>query len=204
MGSLDVLRLLLRGGADPDGPNADGTTPLVVACRTREMPLRLEIARELLGAGADPTLESDYKSVPLHLDLLLSKAPATLNHVAKDGMTPLCAASMCGQDRATSRLLSAGASNAALFEVEIEGGSGEWHPCPLEVAVCNAHRNVVSALLLYERGLEAVGGAEAIPRCLIHAVDNKQPGILQSCSAQREMGGGSTGRRAAFYSSTRR
>lgn len=50
VGDLDVVRALLRNGADPNRPNDAGWTPLMFAAHTPEV----KVVAALLAAGADP------------------------------------------------------------------------------------------------------------------------------------------------------
>lgn len=118
---LDVVRVLLRAGADINLSAEDGATPLMVACMNREAPSAESavMLREVLDAGADPTMATPAEGVTaLHiaiesgsmdlLDTLLLKAPTVVNHVV-DGQTPLYVAAAMGAEKALRRLLAAGA-----------------------------------------------------------------------------------------------
>ena len=168
--NLDVFRVLLRAGANPDSPNGKGLTPLMLTCILEDEGRggeRATMARELLEAGADPTLADFQGKTALGfaaarsqtdlIDILLQKAPATLNRATPDGLTPLYAAAMSGKDRAVSHLLAAGARQPP--------ASAEKDMCPLVAAVRENHRKVVE-VLLSEEGMVAIGGAEAIPRAM--------------------------------------
>ncbi|MFF0104520.1 ankyrin repeat domain-containing protein [Streptomyces hirsutus] len=50
-----TVRALVRAGADPDGANADGTTPLHAAAAWGHA----DVVRQLLAQGADPGLRED-------------------------------------------------------------------------------------------------------------------------------------------------
>ncbi|MEU1695802.1 ankyrin repeat domain-containing protein, partial [Streptomyces hirsutus] len=49
------MRALVRAGADPDGANADGTTPLYAAAARGHV----DVVRQLLAHGAGPGLRED-------------------------------------------------------------------------------------------------------------------------------------------------
>lgn len=120
-GSLKRVRQALAGGgaAVPPNPNAlfkDGSTPLTQACLVGCKINKNDaagIVRLLMEAGADPALaEGSAGFTPLHVaascnatslvDVLVQAAPATLNHYANRGQTPLCVA--CGVRRATDSI----------------------------------------------------------------------------------------------------
>jgi hypothetical protein len=60
---VEVIRLLLKSGADIDAPDANGATPLHRAVRTR----CAAAVRTLLDSGADPTAKNKPGSTPFHL-----------------------------------------------------------------------------------------------------------------------------------------
>ncbi|MER5431429.1 ankyrin repeat domain-containing protein [Streptomyces sp. NPDC002588] len=90
--------LLLRAGADPAAPDADGTTPLYTAC----VQGAAGIARRLLEAGAPPDAES--------------AGPGA------EG-TPLCAAACWGHTETVRTLLAHGADP----DLREDHGTG-WTP----------------------------------------------------------------------------
>ncbi|MFD3735685.1 ankyrin repeat domain-containing protein [Streptomyces sp. NPDC058632] len=95
-----TVRALVRAGADPNGTNADGTTPLYAAA----VGGAAEIVICLLDAGASPDLESRDET---------------------DG-TPLCAAAAWGHADVVRHLLTHGA-DPDLREDDGEGRSPlEW------------------------------------------------------------------------------
>lgn len=167
---LDLFRVLLEAGADPDSTNGKGLTPLMLACILEDSGRgeeRAVMARELLEAGADPALADFQGKTALGfaaarsqtdlIDILLRKAPTTLNRATPDGLTPLYAAAMSGKDKAVSHLLSAGAQQPP--------ASSENDMCPLVAAVREDHGEVVRVLLTAQ-GMEAIGGSDAIPRAV--------------------------------------
>lgn len=95
--------------------------------------------------------------------MLLSIAPATVNHVARDGSTPLYMASGFGKDKLVSLLLSAGARQPP--------SSLATTRCPLDIAVTNTNEEVVRVLL--DRGVEAIGGSRTFANALNLAVMRK-------------------------------
>lgn len=49
------LQVLLDAGANPDVAHSEGITPLMATCQMMRPAERIEMARQLLEAGADPT-----------------------------------------------------------------------------------------------------------------------------------------------------
>jgi ankyrin repeat protein len=106
--NLDVIKLLVAAGADPNIPTAYGTTALMVACgagtdvqRARsieERGMAVETARYLLDRGADVNAVGEFGWTPLHnaayqgltdvIELLVSRGAKTETK-DKLGQTPL-------------------------------------------------------------------------------------------------------------------
>ncbi|MER5479724.1 ankyrin repeat domain-containing protein [Streptomyces sp. NPDC002734] len=107
------IRALLRSGADPDGPDAEGTTPLYAA----SVAGAVDAVLTLLAAGASPNAESS-------------------GHGSEG--TPLCAAACWGETDTVRALLAHGA-DPGLREDHGTGRSPlEWAragPHPETVAV---------------------------------------------------------------------
>lgn len=177
---IAVLRLLLRAGANPNAVDANDSTPLLLTCRSPEKRLRAAAVRELLQGGADPTLQNDVGNLPLHyavlegdtevIHLLLEKAPLTLNHATKDGVTALCVAAEYGEEGALACFLAAGATNNA-------------SRCPLATAVANGHKHIVQRILSKKEWVEAVRGVAKIPGAAVNAL-NKAQGMAARTSRE--------------------
>lgn len=97
--SVQVARLL-RGGADPNRPDRDGSTPLYRA----SVQGNAEIVRVLLAAGARPDVESG----------------------AGDEGLPLCAAAVWGHDATVRQLLAAGADPGLREDHGTGPTAAEW------------------------------------------------------------------------------
>jgi ankyrin repeat protein len=92
---VDVVKLLLANGANPDQPNFDGYPPLVLAIGMLQ---DKDIVAALLDARADANAKDKYGMTPLHsavlinrknfVELLLAKG-AEVNIRNKYGQTPL-------------------------------------------------------------------------------------------------------------------
>lgn len=132
---VEMVRLLLEEGADPELKNHDGSTALHIAA---------SIAH------------------PEVIDILLQWVPITsLGCRTDEGMTPLYLAADNGSEVAVSRMLSAWAKQPAAYHVGCSccGCSDELR-CPLAVAVYRGYENIVRILL--DSGTEAIGGALAV------------------------------------------
>ncbi|CAM9953140.1 unnamed protein product [Scytosiphon promiscuus] len=176
--SVGVVRVLIDAGADLSTGDAAGRTPLMVACTLDAEDKRGRMVRLLLEAGADCTSRADDGVLALHsaassgdsrvIDLLLSRAPSTLNHASIEGLTPLYVAAQFGHARVVEQLLSAGASNKAVRDPQV---------CPLRVATDQGHDDVVRVLLT-PGGMEAIGGAWVIPNSITTAASQGRARIV--------------------------
>ncbi|CBN77522.1 ankyrin repeat-containing protein 10_01 [Ectocarpus siliculosus] len=136
---------------------------MMVACESSSgTSTKLEMLHSLLRAGAAPALEIELGALAIHfaaarcetqvVELLLSKAPSTLNNADNHGYSPLGAAALQGRESTLSLLLSAGASDRIVWATK---GVSALHE-----AIGIGKGNSVRFLL--ENGLEAVGGLPAI------------------------------------------
>lgn len=162
----DVIRLLLRSGGNPNVANSHGFTPLHTACYHAASADAMIYATILLEAGADPLLADACGRLPLHVaarkghtclvDMLVLKAPTTLNEPSSQGSTPLLAAARNGRETTVLRLLRLGAKQPLDLDKKTT--------CPLKSAVDENHGEVLRILL--DHGMDAVGGAAAIPSAM--------------------------------------
>ncbi|CAM9713991.1 unnamed protein product [Laminaria digitata] len=178
-GSVEIVRLLLKQArVDPNATDYRGYTPLMVTC---SCPYScVEVVRVLLAADADPALAQEDGFVPLHLaaangrvelvDMLYSRAPATLNLRASKGDTPLFWACHSGHDSMVSKLLSLGAMQRA--------PSDGIDACPLAAAVMKGFLGVVRALI-NAGGVSGVRSDLVLGQALHLAVSDRQARILQ-------------------------
>ncbi len=116
VGEATTVRLCLESGFEIEDRSDDGYTALHLAAYFG----RLEVARYLLGRGADPNAVAQNKSrvTPLHsavagrhrdLSALLLAHGASPNAVQQGGFTPLHAAAQNGDDETVALLLLRGA-----------------------------------------------------------------------------------------------
>ncbi|CAM9239776.1 unnamed protein product [Ectocarpus sp. 6 AP-2014] len=176
---IPALQCVLRAGADPNTPDGVGCNALQVACFDGDDERRLCIVRELLKWGANPNLRGGPYGSALHtaakeghtnlFTTLLAAAPATLNLVNEQGLTPLGTATSFGRHKAVTCLLSLGASDRQVFQ-ETRSGS-------LQEAVVAGHDTLLP-LLLSGKGLEAVGGLDSIPDAMGCAVTKSRTRTL--------------------------
>ncbi|CAB1104635.1 unnamed protein product [Ectocarpus sp. CCAP 1310/34] len=128
---------------------------------------RIPALQCVLRAGADPNTPDGQRNTNL-FTTLLAAAPARLNLVDEQGLTPLETATSFGQHKAVTCLLSPGASDRQVFQ-ETRSGS-------LQEAV--AGHDTLLPLLLFGKGFEAVGGLDSIPDAMGCAVTKSRTRTL--------------------------
>jgi len=149
-GSLEVLKLLLKRGADGNACNKWRETPLLIAANNGHR----AAVEALLENGADPSMCSEagwsaltfaaHKGYDDIVSLLLSAGAPVNCRVIEDLSTPLhkaCAGGKPGHLSAVKQLLSGGADVHAL---------NKWRETPLLTAANHGQAAAVEALL--ERG----------------------------------------------------
>ena len=161
-------------GANPNVVHGDDGTALMMACEAEVGPHSLLMVRELLEAGADPTMANATQQTALHIaashergsDLirvLTAKAPATLvNRLDNEGKTALSYAAHYGQEAAVSSLLSAGANDQ-----EMLNRTGDTS---LRAAVYARHEGVVRKMVGSKSNFNAVGGRPVLAKAIALAV----------------------------------
>lgn len=166
---MKAFRFLVRMGANPNVVQGDdNTTPLMMACEFNFL-----MFRELLEAGADPTMTNANRKTVLHIAascksgndsirFLAAKAPASLlNKLDNEGNTALSYATRYGLETAVSCLLSAGASDHVMLQK-----TGDTSLC---TAIAAGHEGIVRIMVANKSNLDAVGGRLILPRAMFLA-----------------------------------
>ena len=144
----DVAKALIEAGADVNGQDEDGATPLIEAAYMGNE----QVVHELIGAGASVTAKNNKQQTALHsasssswgdhssVVKALIEAGAGVNEQDKDGTTPLMQASCIGHDQVVHELIRAGASVTAKNNAQ---------QTALQIAICNSRdlSSVVKTLI---------------------------------------------------------
>ena len=172
-GHIDVVKVLLDGGANPDISDNEGSTALHIAV----LEGHFDVVKVLLDGGADPDIVNEDGNTPLLIAkdrrVIKQLLDAGANPDAKDRdfLTPLHRAASCGNTNVVKMLLQAGADPnhvrrsvgtplciaakrgdndvVKLFlevgaEPNLTNGNGET---PLHNAAREGHKNIVAMLL---------------------------------------------------------
>eukprot|EP00879_Flechtneria_rotunda_P009718 GHRR01010167.1.p1 GENE.GHRR01010167.1~~GHRR01010167.1.p1 ORF type:complete len:315 (+),score=124.70 GHRR01010167.1:826-1770(+) len=140
---VDIVKMLLAKGANPNLADYDGATPLHLALEQQDE----EMVVNLLDHGANPDMSSKDVTSPLHalaqrgpvqLMQLLLQHKAHVHTVDGKGWTPLHLAARAGNVQKVQLLLQAGAKH---------GVTNSQGNTPLHLASVNGHVKVVEALL---------------------------------------------------------
>ena len=174
LGRLDLVLWLIEQGAEVDGQDTRGRTPLFFAANQR-------LARALLEAGANPRHIDLQHHSPLHaavragrLDVAhaLKLAGADLNAQDKRGLAPLHAAAMKGRVPCTHHLLRLGANP------NVQDRRGRH---PLFYAVAGGHFAAAAALMEGGADVDMLDD-EGTPWISLARMDQIAP--LQACAAR--------------------
>jgi len=120
-GHLEVVRVLIRGGAAVDKAKYNGATPLFVACQDDFLP----VARLLVDSGADMNKARDDGCTPLFMACqepllpvvrMLIEGGADKDKPENGGTTPLFMVCDKGHLEAARLLLESGATDASCFQ----------------------------------------------------------------------------------------
>nr|MDP9196716.1 ankyrin repeat domain-containing protein [Pseudomonadota bacterium] len=125
-GDMEIIRMLVAAGADPNGKNAYGDTAFVTVDHAEQMAGKSredirQIRKFLLENGTDPNQENDFGVTPFMgtvavgdielLELCLQKG-AHVNFRNRNDWTPLMSAAQFNQPAAAQWLLQKGANLA--------------------------------------------------------------------------------------------
>jgi ankyrin repeat protein len=152
---------LLESRVDVTMPAADGTTALHYAVLQND----LELVRQLLAAGADPSAVNRYGITPLHLAAVNGSAPlieqllaagADANEAGPEGETALMTAARTGVVAAADVLLKHGAAVDAREEwhgqTALMWAAAEGHPAMLQRLIdAGAAVDTVTNVVEWER-----------------------------------------------------
>ncbi|XP_014663037.1 PREDICTED: ankyrin-2-like [Priapulus caudatus] len=153
-GSLDCVRLLLAGGADPDIATSDDTTPLLDALYNKEA--AAEIVKALLKSGASANAAIWTKWTPLHeagifqhksnqeITRLLLDHGATLQAPDENGLTPVFTAAQHGNTDCLRTLLDRAEQ---LGEAGVVNKAGSDGATPLFIAAQEGFLDCIELLL---------------------------------------------------------
>lgn len=173
--NLDVFRVLVRAGASLNAPDSQGSTPLMLATKAaedgedqEERQARLVLLRELLEAGADPTVRNKEGWSAVHfaarledpepLKMLTWQLPESISFSNDHGQSPLWVAAWFGRAKIVFHLLAMAEQHHPTLHVrECPCERCSSQQCPLRVAACGGH---VDALRLLMDAAEALGGLE--------------------------------------------
>ena len=120
-GHSSVVRTLTEAGADVNGQDNNGTTPLMKAANWGHD----QVVHELIKAGASVTAKNNKQQTALHIAIssswgchfsvvkALIEAGADVNEQDKGGTTPLMEAANMGNEQVVHELIKAGASVTA-------------------------------------------------------------------------------------------
>ena len=127
-----VVKILLKGAADPNAWDGSKSTALHMAAARNENP---EVVRVLLKAGADPMARDGDKDTPLHLAIIFNENPEVIEILLKAGADPMAR----DGDKDTPLHLAAHYKGPSVVEALLEAGADPmaWDKkgkTPLQVA----------------------------------------------------------------------
>ncbi len=177
LGHVSTVALVLEHKADPN-VKVNGTVPLVVATRSRDVPL----VKVLLAGGARPDLADDSGLTSLmaacvagdlEIARLLLATGASAGVRRADGNTSVHFAATQGSPELMGLLIASGADIDAV-------GAGKMRP--LDVALLTGRKDV--AQLLVARGATVDPGASHAARLIEAAVMLDVPSVVQRAVAE--------------------
>src|SRR5690606_26318641 len=84
LGNADLIKKLLKAGADPESPNADGQTALMIVARSNNV----KAAEVLIKAGADVNATETWKGQTAVIWAAAQSQPEMLKLLLKHGGDP--------------------------------------------------------------------------------------------------------------------
>jgi len=177
-GCNDIVKLLLKNGADPNLKTKIGKTPLSIIAGTDEYGDNVSICKLLISKGADVNAKDKHGYTPLMAagrvgnvsicKLLISKG-ADVNTKDKHGHTPLMAAAKGGNVSICKLFISKGANVNA--KDKPNGFQNGW--TPLFFSIYSGHPNAIKFLIEKSADMNVKDGKGYTP--LYWAMNYDQP-----------------------------
>lgn len=168
-GALDLVKLLLKAGADVHAANANTSTALVSACGGGKAPAFEKVVAELIAAGAKPNPEcliwAARRGSP-NMVKLLADAGADVNTIGRWGVPALHLAADENRPEMVETLLKLGAVPHFRAPADNRSYAGQT---ALDVAKANKRRKVLPLLEAAEAGKKP---AAAKPKPTTASIDD--------------------------------
>lgn len=179
--SLPAVKALLDGGADPNGAPQEGTLPIFLAVRQKNMPA----AELLVKAGADVNrINPDNQMTPLLLALkngqddmvnLLVSAGADINRVMPDGTRAL---DVLVRDNADITIIQKALALGARADICRSDADGAPVDTPLHAAVRHKRLDMINDMLKAGADPLVVDGFGYTPLQLAHSLYGSEEAVV--------------------------